>query len=188
MSAPTKAKLAAALDRLVAKHPLREITVRDITEEAGVTRQVFYRYFHTRDDLIAWIYLSTFSRTFGDEPVCWGDMTLRMLEVLTEHRDFYRRLARHPDDTLERIMADLTVRLYTQMICSATAQLPDDEMLFLLKIHTVGGIRAAIDWMQGGMEMPPQRLRDLLYLSMPARLRDVLGSACISLPGFFPQK
>jgi len=47
----TRVRLAAALERLLARIPWSEITVQAIATEAGVTRATLYRHFSSRDDV-----------------------------------------------------------------------------------------------------------------------------------------
>ena len=46
MSQLTKKAIVEATLRLAEKHPLNKITVRDIVEECGITRNTFYYHFH----------------------------------------------------------------------------------------------------------------------------------------------
>ena len=111
----TRARLARGLEALLEHQPLRSISVSDIAQQCGLTRQVFYRYFHTRDDLIRWMYRRDFAAAFaGEEAVEWDAMVLKMLETLRRKRGLYRRMVRQADDaTLYHIMLDYTCLLYT---------------------------------------------------------------------------
>ena len=56
----TKYKLANALKELVGREPLDKITVKQIVEGCGVSRQTFYRCFLDKYDLVNWIFYSEF--------------------------------------------------------------------------------------------------------------------------------
>ena len=80
MAETTRTRLEQGLISLLQKKPLRHINVQDIARESGLTRQVFYRYFHTRDDLIYWIYMKDFTTAFtGKNMVSWHEMILIMM-------------------------------------------------------------------------------------------------------------
>ena len=49
-----KYRLADAMKSCMKKAPVEKITVKEITEECGVTRQTFYRNFQDKYDLINW--------------------------------------------------------------------------------------------------------------------------------------
>ena len=48
--------LAAALKKCMTKAPLDKITVKDITDVCGVSRQTFYRHFQDKQDLVNWYF------------------------------------------------------------------------------------------------------------------------------------
>lgn len=169
-------RLAQALLRLLEKRRLNRICVSDITRESGLTRQAFYHYFHSRDDLIRWMYAGDFARLFADgQTVDWDALVERMLTAMCRNPDFYRRLARSADDgTLYRIMRDYTLELYAAMIAYRTGAPPDETLALLLRLYTSGGIELAVEWVRGGMRMPVEQLRELFRQAMPLRLQQQL--------------
>ena len=48
-------KLADSLKKLAASHPIEKITIKDITDEAGVIRPTFYNHFQDKYELLEWI-------------------------------------------------------------------------------------------------------------------------------------
>lgn len=169
-------RLAEGLSNLLKRKNLRHISVQDITKECGLTRQVFYRYFHTRDDLLRWIYGQDFAAAFQDcANIVWDEMIDRMTFALQNRREFYRRLTRCTDDnTLYRIMRDYTEGLYRRVICFHTGKEPDPLTDFLLRLYTSGGIEMSIEWVRSGMNRSPGELRVWLLEGMPKPLRDQL--------------
>lgn len=55
-SEQTRHALAAALKTLMAQKPLEKITIRDITDLAGIRRQNFYYHFEDVYDLMRWMF------------------------------------------------------------------------------------------------------------------------------------
>ena len=51
-----KYRLADAMKSCMKKAPVEKITVKEITEECGVTRQTFYRNFQDKYDLIIFVF------------------------------------------------------------------------------------------------------------------------------------
>lgn len=171
-----RVRLAEGLSALLKRKTLHHISVRDITAECGLTRQVFYRHFHTRDDLLKWIYGNDFAAVFRDcEDITWDEMIDRMTFALQQHKDFYRRLTRCEDDnTLYRIMRDYTEGLYRRMIRFHTGKRPDLRTDFLLRLYTSGGIEMSIEWVRSGMKRAPDELHAWLLEGMPEPLKNQL--------------
>ena len=47
--------LAESLKALAARRPIEKITIREITEKAGVIRPTFYNHFQDKYELLEWI-------------------------------------------------------------------------------------------------------------------------------------
>ena len=50
----TKKALESSLKKLMLKKPLDKITIRDVTEDCGISRAAFYYHFQDIYDLIEW--------------------------------------------------------------------------------------------------------------------------------------
>ena len=50
----TKTALEASLKKLLLKKPLDKITIRDLTEDCGISRMTFYYHFKDIYDLVEW--------------------------------------------------------------------------------------------------------------------------------------
>lgn len=72
MNNDIKYKLANAMKECMFSSPVEKITVKEICDTCGVTRQTFYRNFQDKYDLINWYlynYLSNFPHFIGF-PAC----------------------------------------------------------------------------------------------------------------------
>ena len=75
-----KYRLADAMKSCMKKAPVEKITVKEITEECGVSRQTFYRNFQDKYDLINW-----FKAAFkNDTQNCLRDHDFELI------REFYK--------------------------------------------------------------------------------------------------
>ena len=52
----TKKAIAASVIRLLEKKPIDKITIREITDDCGMTRNTFYYHFQDIYDLCSWIF------------------------------------------------------------------------------------------------------------------------------------
>ena len=67
-------RIADGLKQLVRREPLDRITVKEITEAAGVSRQTFYRCFLDKYDLVNWYFERLVEQSFQEMGV---SLTLR---------------------------------------------------------------------------------------------------------------
>ena len=93
----TKYRLAAAMKECMKTTPVDAITVRQITERCGVTRQTFYRNFLDKYDLINWYFDKLLARSF--EHMGRGTTVLDSLEkkftYIQEEKAFFAAAFRY---------------------------------------------------------------------------------------------
>lgn len=77
----TKNALALALKGLVREIPLRKISVRAVTQRAGVDRQTFYNHFETMDDLVVHLCRMCVSVSSADTMRCQSSAELFRLLI-----------------------------------------------------------------------------------------------------------
>ena len=85
----TKHALADALEQLMHEMPLAKVTVRAVTQRAGVDRQTFYYHFDTMDDLLEYLCSKRL-------PMLTGNMLATALENESP-RDLFVRVVRQVD-------------------------------------------------------------------------------------------
>ncbi len=87
-SRKVKQRLANSIKKLMEHSSLERITVKNIVQDAGVTRQTFYRHFQDKYDLVNWYFDVLVRRCFEKMGV-----TLTLREGLILKFDFIRREA-----------------------------------------------------------------------------------------------
>ena len=150
--------LAEALKELAEKHPIEKITIKEITDRAGVIRPTFYNHFQDKYELLAWIFLFTsierektfyskFSRLEGQnsfEVIIKGCAKTALLQIFSE------------EGAVEPIKyswltPELVAEYYAQSLC------------FVI-----------LTWIQGGMAVEPKKLAEIYDYIMKHSLEDVI--------------
>jgi AcrR family transcriptional regulator len=101
-AARVREKLRQAAFDLIHERRVEAISVSDITQRAGVSRQVFYQHFRDRDDAVATAVTASFDDAVHDA----GDPVTRLhrlCEYATRHTVLYRRL--YPSAASQRSVA-----------------------------------------------------------------------------------
>ena len=152
----TKYRLAAAMKECMKTTPVDAITVRQITERCGVTRQTFYRNFLDKYDLINWYFDKLLARSF--EHMGRGTTVLDSLEkkftYIQEEKAFL-------------------LAFYENLIREKSGRPASPEIHFLLEMYCQGSITMTVKWVLGGMDLTPSQFAGLLVRAMPAALRDL---------------
>ena len=97
----TKKKIASSLMNLVEKKPIDKITITDITVNCDISRQVFYRYFLDKKDLINWIYEEDCGSVIytGEEKFSIKSWLKYIIDILAEKKNFFMHAIK--DDSSE---------------------------------------------------------------------------------------
>ena len=169
----TKYRLAQALRQCMRTSSIDDITVRQIVERCGLTRQTFYRNFTDKYDLVNWYFDKLLHQSF--EQMGSGRTILegleRKFEYIQEERIFFTSAFRSDDhNSLKEHDFELILQFYTDLIQKKTHQPPDENTQFLLEMYCRGSIYMTVKWVLGGMPQPPAWLAHQLVRALPAPL------------------
>ena len=172
----TKYRLAAAMKECMKTTPVDAITVRQITERCGVTRQTFYRNFLDKYDLINWYVDKLLARSF--EHMGRGTTVLDSLEkkftYIQEEKAFFAAAFRYDrQNSLREHDFKLILAFYENLIREKSGRPATPEIHFLLEMYCQGSITMTVKWVLGGMGLTPSQFAGLLVRAMPAALRDL---------------
>lgn len=86
----TKQQLALSLAACMEHKPLEKISIRELTEAAGVNRQTFYYHFEDIFDLVRWILQEQAVKLLAahEGALFWQEGLLQLLLHIDEHRGF----------------------------------------------------------------------------------------------------
>lgn len=89
----TKRKIADCVKQLMRKKEIRKITIQDIMDSTGMSRQSFYYHFKDIYDVLEWVE----RYDFADKIVCQENQSteewvLHLFQVLNEERPFFERV------------------------------------------------------------------------------------------------
>lgn len=173
-----KYKLAASIKECMKTTPVDRITVKDIVEGSGLTRQTFYRNFKDKYDLINWYFdklvLQSFEQIGMGNTV--GESLTQKFEFIMEEKVFFTGAFRSDDkNSLKEHDFELILQFYTDLIARKTSQPLDQELQFLLEMYCQGSVYMTIKWVLGGMKDSPARMAQKLVEAMPPKLAVVFN-------------
>lgn len=175
-SEATRYRLAASIKQCMKTTSVDDITVRQIVENCGLTRQTFYRNFQDKYDLINWYFDKLLLKSFehlGSGKTIYEGLE-RKFDYIREERVFFSAAFRSDDrNSLKEHDFELILKFYTDLIREKTGEMPDAETLFLLEIYCRGSIFMTVKWTLGGMKMSPAQLAEQLVNAMPAKLEQL---------------
>ena len=152
----TKYRLAEAAKKCMASSGTDAMTVTQIVQTCGVTRQTFYRNFQDKYDLINWYFDKLLLESFaqmGDGLTVYEGLT-RKFEFIQKERVFFAGAFRSDDhNSLREHDYELILDFYTQLIGRKTGRQPEENM--------------TVEWIFAPKERTPEQMAALLVSALP---------------------
>lgn len=172
-SEKTKYRLAQSMKECMKTTSIDNITVKQITESCGLTRQTFYRNFLDKFDLINWYFDKLLTKSF--EHMGMGQTVYEALEkkftYIQEEQLFFAAAFRYDSqNSLRQHDFELILFFYENLIREKTGKLPERNIRFLLEMYCQSSIYMTIKWVQREIDCTPQELAALLVDGMPGKL------------------
>ena len=171
-----KYRLAAAMKKCMERMPVEKVTVKEIVEECGTTRQTFYRHFLDKYDLINWYFDKILSESFkhmGTGETVYESLVWKF-HFIEHERLFFDAAFRYDDQNSLRDHDYREIHaFYTNMIESRTKEPLSSELNFILEMYCRGSVYMTTRWVSGEIEYTPEEMAKCLVDAMPAVLAEV---------------
>ena len=172
----TKYKLARAMKECMKVTSVENITVKQITEKCGLTRQTFYRNFLDKYDLINWYFDKLLAKSFehmGQGRTVY-DALVKKFTYIQEEQTFFAAAFRYDEqNSLRQHDFELILEFYETIICEKTGKIPGENIQFLLEMYCQSSIYMTIRWVTGELTCTPEKLALLLVDGMPGKLAEI---------------
>lgn len=172
-----KYRLAEAMKTCMRTMPVEKITVKEIVQECGTTRQTFYRYFLDKYDLINWYFDKILLESFehmGDGTTVYEGLC-KKFQYIEEEKLFFKAAFRNDQQNcLREHDFRLILAFYTRQIEEKTKEPISENLRFLLEMYCQGSIYMTVQWVLGERKSTPQEMAKALVSAMPSELYDVM--------------
>lgn len=179
-SEKTKYRLADSIKSCMKTKPVDKITVQNIVDGCGMTRQTFYRNFKDKYDLINWYFdklvLESFAQIGVDKTVCQS--LSEKFEFIKKEKIFFTEAFRSDDhNSLKEHDFELIMGFYTELITRRRQEPLSEEIQFLLEMYCRGSVFMTVKWVLSGMRQTPKEMAESLAEAMPSKLASVFSEA-----------
>ena len=160
--------LAESLKELAATKPIEKITIKEITDKAGVIRPTFYNHFQDKYELLEWI---TVNELFTPvDPLLSNGMLKEgitfILTTMEREKEFYKRATQLEGQNSFNEIYTRCVRnaLLKYINVENLASIADykwlnKELVAEFLAHSVSWV--TIQWIKKGMNVPVEELTDI---------------------------
>lgn len=147
-----KYRLAEAMKNCMRTMPVEKITVKEIVQECGTTRQTFYRYFLDKYDLINWYFDKILLESFehmGEGTTVYEGLC-KKFQYIEEEKLFFKAAFRNDQQNcLREHDFQLILAFYTRQIEEKTKEPISENLRFLLEMYCQGSIYMTVQWVLG---------------------------------------
>ena len=172
----TKYRLAESMKECMKTTPVEEITVRQICEICGVTRQTFYRNFLDKYDLINWYFDKLLTKSFehmGRGTTVFDSLEKKFTYIQEEHVFFAAAFKYDSQNSLRQHDFELILDFYENLIREKTGRIPDETIHCILEMYCHSSIYMTVKWVLGELECAPEGLAKILVDGMPGKLSEL---------------
>ena len=155
---------------------VENITVKQIVENCGLTRQTFYRNFLDKYDLVNWYFDKILTRSFvhmGQGKTVY-DALVKKFTYIQEEQSFFAAAFRYDSqNSLRQHDFDLILAFYENLIYEKTGRHLEADTHFLLEMYCNSSIYITVRWVLGEISCTPQQLAQILVKGMPQVLEEL---------------
>lgn len=169
----TKYRLAQSMKECMKTTFVDNITVKQITENCGVTRQTFYRNFMDKFDLINWYFDKLLVKSFehmGMGKTVYEALVKKFTYIQEEHIFFAAAFRYDSQNSLRQHDFELILEFYEKLIYEKTGEMPDRNIHYILEMYCQSSIYMTVKWVLTEMKCTPRGLAEILIDGMPGKL------------------
>ena len=157
MSNITKYALESSLKKMMLTKPLDKITIRDLTEDCGISRMAFYYHFKDIYDLVEWACVEDAAKALEGKKTyrTWQQGLLQIFEAVYENRPFVLNAFRVLDrEKIEKFLFGLTSDLILGVVEEQAQEksVTEEEKRFIADFYKYSFVGIMLDWIQKGMK------------------------------------
>ena len=175
----TKQALEESLKHMLLKKPLDKITIRDITEDCGISRMAFYYHFQDIYDLVEWACIEDASKALQGKKTyeTWQEGLLQIFEAVRENKPFilnvYRSVSR---EQVENYLYKVTYALLDGVVEEQAQGMSvrQEDKAFLATLYQYMFVGLMLDWIKSDMKEDPQAIVSRLELAIHGNIRAAL--------------
>lgn len=175
------ALLAESFKELVLKQPIEKITIKEITDKAGVIRPTFYNHFQDKYELLEWIItkelLEPMELLLKNGMI--SEALLLLFTNIERDRDFYKKASRLEGQNSFESIAKLCVgRMLLGFIKESSAGKPHRYVWLtperIAEYYAQSMCYVVITWIQSGMTISAKELVEIYEYIIKRSMDDVL--------------
>ena len=167
MSDLTKQALIASFKKLLETEPFDKITISDITNDCGLSRQTFYYHFRDIFDMIRLIYNSESLNEIGGRGGygTWQDKIRELFDYTLNNKSLILGTfnSKCRNDLVGYYM-DVSIRKISDIVeMKSDGDIAEKDKKFIASVYAYAFVGIMVDWISDGMKESSEEMVDRVY-------------------------
>ncbi len=173
MGKNAKKLFKASVTELLNSKSLDNITIKEIVELSGLTRQSFYDNFQDKYDLVYQIFVDDSEASLKSFSGRWDVVISNSLKIMREKHLFYTNALKYKgQNSLTNGFAEYIIRTHSAFLLSpGSGHYADETLSDMIRFHAYGTAEMTTDWALSGMKKNPEKLSGLFCECMPDKIK-----------------
>ena len=174
--------LAESLKELTIKQPIEKITIKEITDKAGVIRPTFYNHFQDKYELLEWIIRTELLEPV--KPLIQNGMIDQALIIIfagiEKEKDFYTKASRLEgqnsfEDIVKECITGTLIEVLEEKNLDKKIPSPWLTKERIARYDAQSLCFLVITWIKSGMSMPAKEMSDIYNYMIRNSIADIIG-------------
>ena len=177
----TERAIIDTLNEMLKKHPIDKITVKDLTEECGISRNTFYYHFHDLYEVLTKTFLHELDAILQShhEEESWEQTFIELLSYIYENKAAINHIYWSVDsDALDRFLGEVVYN-YTRGIVeeeSGKGRFHERTISLAADFYKNALLGAVLGWIENDMKESPEELAHLYNSVFKGTIDSLLSS------------
>ncbi|ADL50974.1 TetR/AcrR family transcriptional regulator C-terminal domain-containing protein [Clostridium cellulovorans] len=184
-SSHTKQLMAESLKKQMEKTPINKISIQNIVDGCGLTRQSFYYHFQDVYELLGWIYSNQAAKWLEEESRYenWKEGYLEVFKYIEKNKTFcLNTLHSVGREHLERFLFASASKHLIGIVeeISGDMKVPEEKKKIVVDFYTPAFIALVGKWMEGGMKTKPEEIIEAIGVLVDGTIEKALKEYSIN--------
>jgi AcrR family transcriptional regulator len=180
MESLVKKALSDALIALCETKPINQISIQNIVDKCGISRQTFYRYFRDKYDLMNYLYMLELDYNVALYEKCEDGLKcifLHLFEHFREHKKYYMMVCKEEAqngliESIYKLNSEACIARYREKYGSDSV---DEYIRLMIDFKCSGEAELIKNWVNSGMKAEPPVIAEAIVESINPLLRGLFN-------------
>lgn len=173
--------LAESFKELACQQPIEKITIKEITDKAGVIRPTFYNHFQDKYELLEWIIRKQILEP--TKPLIHAGMIdealMLIFSTVKAEKEFYEKAVKlEGQNSFETIVRKCVEEMILEVVCkkkrSENSKHPWLDAEHIAQYYAQSMCFVVVSWIKSGMTVEPREITDIYNFIITRSMNEVL--------------